>query len=239
MKQSTRQLFNASMERVNAQERQAREQHFAYLISQGDNSDSFDAYMAKYAQSARFGEPASAASIAGLRPLSGPPLPQSLIDFYLEAGAFYGGERLSALVIHSAPELLAKSTSGENGWNQILSIGLVDMIMLSWGGDRREFDPATGAGLTKDEVQALNQNYSVIGWHDSDFGEAFDYLYFDRQGHFGIASWHQDDFDSFYSEQLLPMTRQSAAHMTLDEALIAMLKSAEAAAIEYEDEDDS
>ncbi len=239
MKQSTRQLFNASMERVNAQERQAREEQFGNLLSQGDSSDSFDAFMAKYARFACFGEPASTAAIAELRRLSGPPLPQSLVDFYLEAGAFYGGERLSALVIHPAPELLAKSTSGKNGWDQIRSMGLVDMIVLSWGGKRREFDLATGAGLTQDEVQALNQNYSVIGWHKSDFGEAYDYLYFDATGHFGIASWHQDDFDSFYSEQLLPMTRQSAAHMTLDEALIAMLKSAEAAAIEYEDEDDS
>jgi hypothetical protein len=239
MNQATQALFTLAMERINALERQERENHYRYLLEQGDKSDTLDAYMRKYAHFARFGTPASAASIVDLQRLSGPALPESLIDFYATTGAFDSGERLSKFIVLSVPELLAKSKTGERSWNKSPSMGLVDMIILSWGGDRYEFNPASGKGLTQTEVTTLNQNYSVIGWHYSDFGEAFDYLYFDMHGYFGIVGFHQDDFDSFYSEHLAPMLQQSAAQMTLDEALAAMLKSAEAAVHEYDDEGNS
>lgn len=239
MNHATHSLFVSTIERVNAAERQQREDYYRYLLEKGDKSDTFDAYMAKYANFARFGQPASLAAIDSLRRLSGPALPKSLVDFFLALGAFDSGERLSNLVIHSAPELLAMSQPESPNWNRIRSIGLVEMILLSWGGDRFEFDPATGAGLRQAEVLALNRNYSVIGWHTSDFGEAYTYLYFDAQEKFGIVRYHQDDFDYFYTEHVVPMTQQSSAHMTLDEALAAMLESAEAAAHEYDDEDDS
>jgi hypothetical protein len=239
MNQATLALFVLTMERINALERQERENHYHYLLEQGDKTDTLDAHMTKFARFASFGTPASAASIVDLQRLSGPPLPRSLIDFYLTTGAFDGGERLSDLKVLSVPEPLAKSQTGECSWNKSPSMGLVDMILLSWGADLYQFNPASGEGLTQAEVLALNLNYSVNGWHYSDFGEAFDYLYFDAQGRFGIVGFHQDDFDSFYSEHLAPKIVQSAARLTLDEALAAMLKSAEAAVHAYDDESDS
>ncbi|MBK8283791.1 MAG: hypothetical protein IPK97_02330 [Ahniella sp.] len=236
MNHATHMLFVSTMDRVNTLERQVRDDYYRYLLEQGDDSDTYDAYMARYARFARFGQAATLASIDSLRRLSGTPMPNSLVDFYLKEGSFDGGGYLSDLVIHAAPELVAKAQSGATGWNCIRSIGLVDMIILSWGGHRMEFDPASGEGLTEAEVLVLNQNYSVIGWHTSGDGEAFDYLYFDTQGRFGITGFHQDDFESFYAQDLLPMTRKSPACLSLDEALAAMLRSAEAAT-QQDDED--
>lgn len=227
MNHATHMLFVSTMDRVNKLERQVRDDHYRYLLEQGDDSDTYDAYMAKYARFARFGQAATLASIDSLRRFSGPPLPDSLVDFYLTEGSFDGGGYLSDLVIHAAPELVAKAQGIGNGWDRIRSIGLVDMIILSWGGSRSEFDPASGEGLTEAEVVELNRNYSVIGWHASDYGEAFVYLYFDTQGRFGITGFHQDDFEYFYAQDLLPMTRNSPACLSLDEALVAMLKSAD------------
>jgi hypothetical protein len=225
MNPTTRQLFASTMARVNARELKVRTDYFAYLSAKGEQDGTLDEFIAKYASLARFGTPASAVTIERLRLLSGPPIPQSLADFYLGTGGFSGGDRLQGLIIHPADELLAMAEAEVPRWKRIRSMGLVDMIVRSWGGERFEFDPATGEGLNQQEVDALNRNYSVIGWHVTDDGEGFNYLYFDAHGRFGMLGFHQDDFESCH-EELQAMLPQSNADMTLDEALQAMLKSA-------------
>ena len=83
MNPTTRQLFASTMERVNARELKARTDYFAYLSTKGEQDGTLDEFIAKYASLARFGRPASAATVERLRLLSGPPIPQSLADFYL------------------------------------------------------------------------------------------------------------------------------------------------------------
>lgn len=226
MSPSARELFASIITRVNTAERREREDYFAYLEKRGDHSETLDEHMAKYASFARFGVPASQDSIDRLRRLSGPALPQPLIDFYLDMGSLHGGNRLQGLVIYSADELIAHSHADTPRWQHLRSIGLVDMIVRSFGGDRFEFDPASGEGLTQQEVDALNRQFSVIGWHTTDDGEGFEYIYFDRDGKFGTVGYHQDDFEAFYERELKRMMLQSDGYMTLDQALHAMLRSA-------------
>ena len=115
-------------------------------------------------------------------------------------------------------------------------MGLVDMIRWSWGNDRFEFDPASGDGLTQIEVDSLNAQYSVIGWHDVFEGEGHEYLVFDRSGAFAILPYHQDAFDELYKDSLRPMLGgEMNEAVSLDEALVKLLASAEAD--EWEDMD--
>lgn len=157
MNPSTQEPFESTMARVNAQEHSARSDYFAYLTKQGDLTDTLDEFMVKYASLARFDTPASTATIERLRHISGPALPKSLVEFNRNQGAFHSGDRMQQLVIHSADELVAKAQADVPQWDSIRTIGLVDMIVLSWGGDRPEFDPATGEGLTQPEVDAFLQ----------------------------------------------------------------------------------
>lgn len=226
MNQQLLDRIHAQIDRVNAREMAAREDYFAYLVKKGDQTDSHDQFMEKYASLARFGTATPAADIEQLQTLSTLALPPPLIQFYRTLGSLYGGNQLHDLLIYS-PEALLKCSDPEGAdWNRIRSIGMVDMIVLSWGGDRPEFDPARGAGLSETEVAALNANYSVVGWYVVEEGEGFNYLYFDTNGKFGTLFYHQDAFDELYAEHLRPMLQRSSADEDFDDALVAFVEAA-------------
>ena len=196
MKQNTIDLLHATMNRINSAELASREEYYAYLLTQGDHEDTLEGHIAKYASFVTLGPPASEQSIDALRKLSRPQLPESLLSFYRSIGSIRGGDRLKGLKLHSPETLILKSTPNtESPWDCVASMGLVDMIRWSWGNDRFEFDPANGDGLTQVEVDALNEQFSVIGWHDVFEGEGREYLIFDRGGAFATLHYHQDAFD--------------------------------------------
>jgi hypothetical protein len=218
--------IHARMKRANALEIKAREDHYAYLVKKGDYSDSLDQYIGKYASLARFGAAATEADIEGLQRLSGLKLPPTLVRFYRTFGSLDGGDHLHGLLIHSPESLVKHSAPDTPKWDRIRSLGLVDMIVWSWGGDRSEFDPASADGLTEKEVAALNAGYSVIGWYAVEEGEGFDYLFLDAEGKFGTLHYHQDAFDELYTEQLQPMLVASTAAQDFDEAVAAFVEAA-------------
>jgi predicted transglutaminase-like cysteine proteinase len=225
MKQSSLDRINAQMNRVNALEIKAREDYYAYLVKKGDNSDSLEQFMDKYASLARFGVAATDLDIEQLQQLSGVKLPVSLVQFYRTSGSLDGGDHLHGLVVHSPESLVKRSAPDAPDWNRIGSVGLVDMIILSWGGDRPEFDPARSAGLTEKEVATLNASYTVIGWYAVEEGEGFNYLFLDAEGRFGTLFYHQDAFDELVSEHLKPMLQVSSADQSFDDAIAAFVEA--------------
>ena len=237
MKQDTLELLHAMMNRINSTELASRQEYYAYLLTQGDHEDTLEAHVAKYANFVALGPPASEQSIDALRSMSGPTLPDSLLSFYRSVGSIRGGDRLKGLTLHSPEVLLSKRVSNpQQPWDCVPSIGLVDMIRWSWGNDRFEFDPASGDGLTQVEVDALNAQYSVIGWYDVFEGEGHEYLIFDRSGAFATLHYHQDAFDELYADSLRPMMAGAMRDaVSFDEALVKLLVGAEAD--EWEDMD--
>jgi len=235
MNPETLSLLRAEMQRVNTLGRVEREEHFAYLQTRGEADESLDTYMARYASLARFATPASEALLLALQELSAVPLPKSLLAFHRGLGGFRGGNRLQGLVIHDAETLLAKcAPNPQQPWDHLRSIGLVDMILWSWGNDRFEFKPESGDGLDAAEVATLNRNYSIAGWRPVEEGEGFQYLYFDRDGRFDILHYHQDAFDELHAQSLQPMLLRSPATLSFDVATLTMLTSA--AKLDWDDE---
>ena len=230
MKQETIELLHATMNRINAVELATREDYYAYLLTQGDDTDTLEAHVAKYASFVKLGTPASEQSIEALRKMSGPTLPDSLLHFYRSVGSIHGGDQLKGLVLHS-PEtvVLKRAPNPESPWDSVASMGLVDMIRWSWGNDRFEFDPASGDGLTQKEVDELNAQYSVIGWYTVLEGEGCEYLIFDRRGAFATLFYHQDAFDELYADALRPMLGGELSESgSFDQTLVKLLVNAEA-----------
>jgi hypothetical protein len=228
MDPSVRALFDATIARVNDEERAQRVDYHAYLVQQGRADESLQQHIAKYASFARFGEAADEAAIEALQSLSGPPLPEALRAFYRGVGSFDGGQRLKGLLIHAPATLVERAKpDADQPWNLVRSLGLAHMVRWSWGGDRPEFDPASGEGLDADEADALNRDYSVIGWSSVEETEGFRYLYFDRAGRFGILYYHQDAFGEVYEDALKPLLAGRGPTMSLDEALRALIEDAQ------------
>ena len=227
LEQQTLDALRDAMERVNRLERKQREDYHAHRRAQGDVEESLEEHLARYARFASFGEPPDPATLEELRRLSGPPLPPDLVDFYRRVGAFDGSPWLKGLVVHAPQKLVAKSRRNEERpYEHLRSLGFVDMILWSWGNDRFEFDPASGEALPQAEIDALNARYSIVGWRTIDETEGFEYLYFDANGGFGTAHFHQDDFESFDEDVLRPLLRGERPAQTLDEALRALLERA-------------
>ena len=230
MKQDTIELLHATMNRINAVERAKREDYYAYLLTQGDDTDTLEGHIAKYASFVTLGPPATETRIDALRKLSAPALPAPLLDFYRTIGSIHGGNQLKGLVLHSPETLIMKSAPNPaQQWDCVASMGLVDMIRWSWGNDRFEFDPSSGDGLTQVEVDSLNAQYSVIGWYTVLEGEGNEYLLFDRHGAFATLFYHQDAFDELYADSLRPMLDGELSETgSFDEALVKLLVKAEA-----------
>jgi hypothetical protein len=228
MPQAAFDRIHAQMNRVNTLERTTRDTHYKYLTDRGDKPEPYEQYMATCASYARFGEPATESEIAHLQLLSGPELPPDLTQFYRTLGTLSGGARLQDLVVYAPRSLLEFARPDAAPYQRIVCIGLVDMIVLSWGGDRLEFDPNSSGGLTSAEVALLNARYSVVGHHAAADGEAAVYLFFDQRGQFGTLFYHQDAFDEFYADHLIPLLQSSSASQTFDQALAAFVDTAAA-----------
>lgn len=201
-------LLRAQADRVNAIELRERRDYHAYLKSRGDDSETLDEHIARFASLARLDPPAAEEDLARLQSICPVPLPAQLLAFYRTAGGFHGGKRLQDAVIHAPADLLRASQRPAGQWDALRSMGLVHMVLWAWGNDRFEFDPGSGEGLDQASVDALNANYAVIGWRVMDDGEAHEFIYLDRHGGFGRLYFHQDAFDELLAE-LNPMVRQS------------------------------
>ena len=225
---ATRRHLEAIAERVNTAERARRKEYYDYLVEkEGQSDETFEQHLERYGALVRMGPPATAAQVDAVRQMSAVPLPADLVAFYGEVGSFSGGAWVGDSVVHAPEALLAAHAADAPKWQALASIGLVDRIRSSWGNDRFEFDPASGEGLTADEVARLNAAYSIVGWRSLDAGEAFEYLYFDAQGRFGTVYYHQDAFDELYTDSLKPMLERSPASATFSEALAKLLDEAE------------
>jgi hypothetical protein len=202
-------LLRAQAERVNAVELAERRDYHAYLRSRGDNSETLEEHVAKYASLAKLGPPATEDELARLQVICPVPLPAELLAFYGTAGGFDGGVRLQQAVIHAPADLLRASERPAGRWDALPSMGLVHAVLWAWGNDRFEFDPDSGEGLDQASVDALNANYAVIGWRMVEEGEAHEFIYVDRHGGFGRLFYHQDAFDELLADHLDPMLRQA------------------------------
>ncbi|HSW03445.1 hypothetical protein [Aquabacterium sp.] len=202
-------LLRVQAERANALELRERRDYHAYLKARGDDSETLEEHVARYASLAWLGQPAVEHDLVRLQAICPVPLPAALLSFYRTAAGFRGGGRLQDAVIHAPADLLRASELPAGQWDALRSMGLVHMVLRAWGNDRFEFDPDSQEGLDRPSVDALNTNYAIIGWRVMDDGEAHEFLYFDRQGRFGRLFYHQDAFDELLADHLLPMVRQS------------------------------
>lgn len=205
----TIELLRAQAERVNALELASRREYHAYLESRGDNGDTLEEHIDKYASLAKLGPPATEDQLSRLQAICPVPLPAELLGFYRAAGGFEGGVRLQEAVICRPADLLRASERPAGQWDALPSMGLVHMVQWAWGNDRFEFDPNSGEGLGQASVDALNANYAVIGWRMVEEGEAHEFVYIDRHGGFGRLFYHQDAFDELLADHLDPMVRQA------------------------------
>lgn len=198
----------------NAEARQRQAEYHQYLVESGrDDGETLEEHLDRFVQPAKISGPADPADIDRLRTLSPLPLPDELLQFYRSAGGFDGGRPFSGTHVPSPTELLTMHRS-KRPYERIRSIGLVDMIRASWGNDRFEFEAGSGEGLSEQQITALNSAYAVAGWRPREDGEAFEYLYFDAAGRFDILHYHQDDFETLYEDDLVPMVAGRAATLS-------------------------
>lgn len=216
--------YEKVIERINTFERARRVDYYEYLKKQRRAEATLEEHLSRFAAFARFGKPADVMTLDALSKLSGPPLPDSLREFYLTQGSFDGGGMWMQMKIHEPAALVeCARPDPEQPGNLVRSLGVAHMIRWSWGGDRPEFDPQSGEGLSAVEADILNREYSVIGWISSDGYEANRYLYFDAHGKYGLLYYHQDGFRDFYAEELKPMLAGRGGTLTFDEAMQQML----------------
>ena len=164
--------------------------------------------------------PAGAAAgdqIARLQALEPRRLPDDLLDFYRQFGGLGNeGNTESYCLQLPAPSELADGLQQADAW-RIRSLGLIDMILHSWGNSRPEFEP--GRFFTLAAVQGLNQRYRCFGWYRTDTVlESAWYLYADEDGRFGALFYDQDAFEATRRE-LLAMFAASPARQSLEQAL--------------------
>ncbi|KAA0992963.1 SMI1/KNR4 family protein [Dyadobacter aurulentus] len=160
--------------------------------------------------------------ISQLERAAGIRLPEALKLLYTGFGALQCDSMNENNSIHvfSPASLLAK-LEDEDDWSRTPSLGLIDMIKLSWGNDRYEFEEE----LNNKIREAVNTNYFCFGWYYTDDNqESAHYLYFDREEKFGYVFYHQDEFSELVSDFLKPMSAGSIATQTLEELLCESLQ---------------
>ncbi len=125
-------------------------------------------------------------------------LPKELKKFYTLFGGLETKDNTesNSFMIFSVAELVQKLQE-DNKWYKLNSLGILDMVLFSWGHDR----PEIKQHLTTEQIQLLNENYKSYGWYrDSWITESFCYLYFDKSNNFGKIYYHQDYFNNFQIE---------------------------------------
>jgi hypothetical protein len=219
-------MLDVTARRINALELASRKEHHAYLVEERGRIEPFDDYLEKYADFAKFGQPATDAEIAGLDALSDVAIPPALLAFYRDKGSFIGGTHLDNLRIPGPTDLRREQT--DRPWPG-RSMGLIDVIRYVWGGDRPEFDPrSSGGGLTAEELDRLNARYSICAWRLVDEGEGHEFIYFDNEGKFGILYHHQDDDVESRQADFRKMLHGSPAGKSFAGALRDLLDNVEA-----------
>ena len=179
--------------------------------------------------------PAAEDAIARLRALEPRPLPAELEEFYRRFGGLGNQDNTESHCMElPGPAALADGLAQADEWQRIRSLGLVDVIVHSWGNDRPEFEP--GANFQQPELDALNARYRCFGWYRTDtVGESAWYVYADEAGRFGALYYDQDGFGSV--ERLLrAMLGASPARQSLEEVLCEGVERARQAMIEWNGE---
>lgn len=147
-------------------------------------------------------------------------IPKDLKDFYQIIGGVKSDSlnENNCIDIFPVNYLLDKLDATES-WSKIRSLGILDMILFSWGNDRYEI-----LELDNEMIEYLNSQYTSFGWFRTDDNlESATYLYFDKKGHFGSIPYHQDDFDDLLTCYLTPLMTQSLAIQTFEELIVESL----------------
>jgi hypothetical protein len=224
------------VERHNDRETRFRRGYYAYLQTQGPQSESFEEHLEEHAFLARFSGPATAEAIRELEALAGVAFPAELWELYGSLGGLRVHNRVAfGIELLSVPQLLHGLRS-QVRWEHYRSLGLVDMMSASWCNDRPELEPEAGF-LDAEEIAGLNDAYTCIGWIPDGYCEGYRYIYFDRAGAFATLDSHQDTLATLCSEHLRPMLGRSPAAESLSSILVAGLHDAFRILDELERED--
>jgi hypothetical protein len=211
---------------LNQAARDACSDYYAYLIERAPREDSLEEFVEKNGSTIAIGPVATQEEVQELADFFPGHFPQELQTFFLNIG----GLRLSPLEFYSARNLLdflrdPSDLVGTPASSSPKSLGLLDMIKLSWGNDRFEFDAVNGL-IQQTEVDSLNGRYTCIGWFSAagcDECESNTYVFFNQAGDFGTVFYHQDDFDELWSGSLLPMLTTSPETKKLSEIILHAL----------------
>ncbi|MBL8515829.1 MAG: hypothetical protein JNM76_02575 [Betaproteobacteria bacterium] len=202
-----------------------------------EREGSFEAFLDRYGHITRMGERSDQTGLMRLGVYAALKLPDELIEFYLRIGKLESGGPHGPVDVFSVHKLLAQLEMSveESPSSRLKSMGLLDLVNRVWGNGRFELDPANGC-IELDALNHINANYRGIGWVWVEPGlEAHEFIYFDTEGRFGTVFYHQDDFEMFHDEELLPMLTRSPAHRTLSDIIL----SARCDMWEDEDEDEA
>ena len=168
--------------------------HHQYLLShdpEGTDPD-FDLYIQdiKFLFS-KLDEVATNTQIDTLTEIVGMPLPDDLVNFYLNMGGLHGDLFNGYLNLKLfAPSTLIESRNSEHPRNKLHGINLYDMIQYSWSNDRPEL--LVENGFPRSIVEALKKPL-CIGWFTDGYLESHAYIINTSENQFGIFYWHQDD----------------------------------------------
>ena len=213
------------IETCNAAEIERRRDYHQYLVERGDQSETFEEHLEKFAMIVRTGETATPAEIRDLEGAIGRPLPPELAELYTTIGRLIGLSPRGQLEIPSVRRLLQRMKDPSvPAYEKLCSLGLADMMRAPWGNERPELDPENGT-VSAEGLEAINQAYTCIGWIRNDPGEeGHTYVYFDRDGRFGTVFYHQDDLEEICESGLLSWVEQNPERQTLSEILIGFLR---------------
>ncbi|KAA6432763.1 SMI1/KNR4 family protein [Dyadobacter flavalbus] len=145
-------------------------------------------------------------------------LPEVLKNLYTGFGSIKNRNwnENNCLDIYSVSYLMERLDDPDK-WARTESLGIIDMIRLSWGNDRYELDEELSPAMKA----YLNKHYICFGLYRTDDNlESANYLYFDMHGRFGSVFYHQDNFEDLLQNHLRPMLEESPATHTLEELLL-------------------
>ena len=161
---------------------------------------------------------ATDADITKFEKNTGIQLPHELREFYTTLGKMQNKNNFESYCFEIFPlEKLEEIASPSSPSDKI---GLIEMILYSWGGDRHEF--TSGEFFTEEQLQKINSTYKCFGWYrDDHMLDAAHYLYFSTNGGFNKLYYNQDNFEACEEKlkELLKNTSEPAPK-TLEEILL-------------------
>ena len=131
-------------------------------------------------------------------------MPASLLDFYQQIGHISQKSCYLPSVKVLIETFYEDSVFKGNG--HVNRLGLIDMILNSWGNDRFEFQgPEEFPHISDENIAFINEQYKCIGWFQPIDDESFSYLIFNKSGQFNTVWYHQDYFGEFITEYFIPL----------------------------------